>query len=103
VAYAELRSALAAAVRQAQHTRDEHIASIRFFEKMWTQMTAVHVDESLLHAAGDLADRYELRGFDAIHLASALSLHGELGVAVTFWSFDDRLNEAAAVCGLVLA
>jgi uncharacterized protein len=63
----------------------------------WEHYVAVAVTRDLCREAGDLAERYRLRGFDAIHLASfAEVLRGLQGRAdVTFSSFDDRLNRAA--------
>ena len=50
----------------------------------------------MCRAAGDVAERYALRGYDSIHLASFLEVAGEAGVLDTeFSSFDDRLNGAA--------
>jgi len=47
-------------------------------------------------AAGDLAERYSLRGFDSIHLASFAEVARRAGPMQTqFSSFDDRLNDAA--------
>jgi predicted nucleic acid-binding protein len=41
-----------------------------------------------------------LRTLDAIHLASALTLHGEIDLFVTY---DDRLEEAAKLAGITTA
>jgi uncharacterized protein len=51
-------------------------------------------------------ERHSLRAYDAVHLATALSVHrwlvekGEMGL--TFLSADDRLNYAAAAAGLAV-
>jgi len=45
--------------------------------------------------ARDLIQRHPLRGFDAVHLASALSLKNALGEEVTFSAADGRLLRAA--------
>jgi predicted nucleic acid-binding protein len=72
------------------------------FQDLIDRLRLVDVSEHLAGVAGDLAARYFLRGLDAIHLASALTLQEGLGEAVSFSSFDGRLNEAAADCGLVV-
>ena len=46
--------------------------------------------------AGELAERRALRGFDAIHLASALEVEQLTGSTPSFACFDDRLREAAS-------
>jgi hypothetical protein len=50
--------------------------------------------------AGDLAERRSLRGFDAIHLASALELERVTGSEAMFLCFDERPSVAAAAGGL---
>jgi hypothetical protein len=47
-----------------------------------------------------LVDRHALRGFDLIHLASALTLRERLGEDFLFACFDDRLLAAARAEGL---
>jgi uncharacterized protein len=60
-------------------------------------------DFDLAHSAGDLAEKHLLRGFDAVHLASAVILREELTEPIRFLAFDDRLMTAAAAEGLVTA
>jgi len=47
-----------------------------------------------------LVTHYPLRGFDAIHVASALDLRDETGVEWTFAGADRRQLEAARAEGL---
>jgi predicted nucleic acid-binding protein len=52
--------------------------------------------DSLCRAAGELAEKYGLRGFDSIHLASFAEVSRRAGPDDTrFSSFDNRLNQAA--------
>jgi predicted nucleic acid-binding protein len=54
------------------------------------------VTEPVSREAGELAERYALRGFDALHLASFAEIARKAGPAKTrFSSFDDRLNKAS--------
>ena len=50
--------------------------------------------QPLAYRAGEMAERNDLRGFDAIHLANAARL-GERFSDVRFLAFDARLMEAA--------
>ena len=50
--------------------------------------------------ARDLIQRHPLRGFAAVHLASALNLKRDLGEPITFAAADERLLQAAAAEGL---
>ena len=53
--------------------------------------------------AGELAERHGLRGFDAIHLASALWLKSVHSGELLFAAFDRRIALAAAAAGLTVA
>jgi predicted nucleic acid-binding protein len=57
----------------------------------------------MMRRAGDLAEHYNLRGYDSVHLAAAESLiigHGS--GFLRFASFDHALNAAASAVGLRL-
>jgi predicted nucleic acid-binding protein len=55
---------------------------------------------TLIRAAGEVAEHYRLRAYDAIHLASALSLEkGDLVLA----TWDADLRRAAGDVGLAVA
>ncbi|HET8536300.1 MAG TPA: PIN domain-containing protein, partial [Solirubrobacteraceae bacterium] len=58
------------------------------------------VDEALTRHAGELADARALRGYDAVHLASALALGVEDTIVVTW---DRDLSDAAHAAGLAVA
>jgi predicted nucleic acid-binding protein len=97
VAYPETRSAL------ARRRRDGGLSGSAFqdakgeFEAEWSLFAKIETNAALCHEAGELAERYELRGFDSIHLASFAEMLRALHGAddVEFSSFDDRLNRAA--------
>jgi hypothetical protein len=56
----------------------------------------LEVTAGVSHDAGEFAERYALRGVDALHLASFVEIARRAGVADTrFTSFDDPLNKAA--------
>ncbi len=57
---------------------------------------------SVVRTAGDLAEVYGLRGFNSIHLASALWLKEKASTAFCFAVFDQRLRAAADRAGLVV-
>ena len=60
-------------------------------------MVLIGIDEILARDAGELADELGLRGYDSVHLASALALGGD-DVALITWDVD--LRAAAADVGL---
>jgi hypothetical protein len=54
------------------------------------------VSDLVAYRAGEMAERFALRGFDAVHLASASRL-AERFTDLRVLTFDDRLEEAARV------
>lgn len=96
VAYPEARSALARLCREGALTPDEHASTKADLEEDWPRYLAIEASGRVWRAAGDLAEKHALRGFDSLHLASFLYLVDEgVGEPVQFSSFDGRLNSAA--------
>lgn len=73
--YAEGRAALAMAHRMERLTDEGLRTAVRDFESLHDQLDIVEVTPVLVRDAGSLAERFALRGYDAVHLASALLLH----------------------------
>jgi hypothetical protein len=73
--------------------------ALKDFESLHSELLLVGVDDLTAHQAGELAERFALRGYDAIHLASALSLATD----TTLVSWDNDLRRAAAASGCILA
>jgi uncharacterized protein len=98
VAYVEVRSAIAAAVRSRRvSARIGGQAAIRF-DTLWTRLAVVELDEPLASSAADLSEAHGLRALDAIHLAGAVTLPG---VVLVTWA--ERLRQAALAVGLSVA
>jgi uncharacterized protein len=103
VAYAEFRGSLARARRAGRLTQPLYNDTLSIFERAWATYSRIPVDERLVSQSGVLAEKHFLRGFDAIHLASALTLQRELRDDVTFSAADGRLVSAASAEGLLVA
>jgi predicted nucleic acid-binding protein len=96
LAYAETRAALARLRRERALTASKFAATKRDFEAEWPTYLTMEATSALCRAAGDLAERYHLRGFDSIHLASFAEVSRRAGTRESrFASFDRRLNQAA--------
>ena len=96
VAYAETRAALSRLRREGMLKPSKLTSAKREFEDQWPTYLTLEASDSLCRAAGELAEKYSLRGFDSIHLASFVEVAGLAGTDDTrFSSFDDRLNTAA--------
>jgi predicted nucleic acid-binding protein len=97
VLFAEASAGLAGARRGGRTAPAEHLASIRQLESLWHDVEAIDVTEPLARRAGELAELCALRGYDAIHLASAEAILDDGDVMVVS---DTRLAEAAASLGI---
>ena len=96
VTYAESRAALARLRREGALTVTKFTAVKREFEEQWPSFMKLDATDALCRTAGEFAERYRLRGFDGVHLASFAEVARRAGPRETrFSSFDDRLNKAA--------
>jgi predicted nucleic acid-binding protein len=100
VAEAELRSALARRKREGQLTSSQLIALKQRFREAWADTVRIPLTDGLSALAGDLTEYHGLRGFDAIHLPSALSVMDDEDGETWFYSADVKLNSAAKREGL---
>lgn len=97
LSYPEGRAALAAARRQGRLGEVEHAKALAVFEELQEDLITVGVDSSLARCAGEYAEDLGLRGYDSVHLATALELGDEEVVLVTW---DRDLARAAERVGL---
>jgi predicted nucleic acid-binding protein len=96
VAYAETRAAFARLRRSGELTSARFATVKRVFEGQWAAFLALDVTAPVTREAGEFAERYALRGYDALHLASFAEIARRAGLSETrFSSFDDRLNTAS--------
>lgn len=103
VAYAEARAAFARLLRERPAARTRHRQRMEQLGRDWNRYAVVELTPALSHNAGELAERHGLRGFDAIHLASALWLKSTWAGELSFMAFDARLASAADSAGLTIA
>lgn len=95
VAYAEIFAGFARKLREGHLSKTLHALACRQFDRDWQSYLRVELQDDILFLARDLVQRHPLRGFDAVHLASALSLKNALGEEITFAAADGRLLRAA--------
>jgi predicted nucleic acid-binding protein len=100
VTYPEGRAALSAAMRAGRLVAREHARSKRDLDRALASLTIVELDPSVARAAGDVSERFALRAYDAVHLASALVVDEGDTVVVTW---DRALANAAGAAGLGVA
>jgi uncharacterized protein len=100
LAYPEVCAALAAAHRN--HTLDANglEAALQIWEEFWSATRPVELRTEVERHAGELAQLHSLRGADAVHLASVLTVP-KLELVVAVW--DKRLHAGARAEGLATA
>ncbi len=100
LAYPEVRAALAAAHRH--HTLDSNglEAALQMWEEFWSATRTVELGLDVERHAGELAQLHSLRGADAVHLASALTVP-KMELIVAVW--HKRLHAGAQAEGLATA
>lgn len=100
IAYPEMISALNRRLRQGDISKREYSLLTAKFFKEWHDFVVLDFSEV---EAGNLIDKYGLRGFDAVHLSAAKLLKGKQdNITVSFSSFDEKLNKAALSEGFTI-
>jgi hypothetical protein len=97
IAYAELRAAIAAAVRDGRVPAERRDATMALATQLWDRLRRIALDWPLVLEAGDLAERHGLRGYDAVHLAALVRAGGPESIILACW--DGDLRRAAASLG----
>ena len=100
VSRAEVAAALAKAVRVGVLSRDEAQSAFQTFTVDWENLARLQMTEVLAARAAALAWEHGLRGYDAVHLAAALSWLEMLGEPVLLATFDRQLWQGAQTAGL---
>ncbi len=102
ISRAEVAAALAKAVRTGALTQEGAASALQVFRSEWPNLVRVQATEMVVTRADALAWELGLRGYDAVHLASALLWQESLGEPVAMAAFDLKLWEASKERGLVL-
>jgi predicted nucleic acid-binding protein len=98
--YPETRAALARAERMGRLTMAQLATAVDELESLIGQLDVIEVSPDIAHAGGELAQRFGLRGYDAVHLAAGLAMNDDDVVLVTG---DHDLAAAAEAAGIATA
>lgn len=97
IAWAEYHAALSRRAREVpEDTGATEIAKRRLADE-WPRYLVMEVSQQVVERAGEFADTFALRGYDAVQLAAAHVAMTEGRNPLAFACFDRRLNNAAAV------
>jgi predicted nucleic acid-binding protein len=69
--YVEAAAALAQALRLGRLDQAQHRTGFELLNTLWSQLTVIDVDQALVSQAAADAELWGLRGYDAVHCASA--------------------------------
>lgn len=95
IAYVEARAAFARKFREKGLSESEYRKIIRTLDNDWENYFVINVSEETVKLAGNLCEKFRLRGYDALHLASASILNKSITGTIYFSCSDSRLNKAA--------
>lgn len=97
--YPEARAAVAAAHRGRRITSAVLRRAVDRVDELCAEVEVIGIDPDLAHTAGDLAEAHGLRGYDAVHLATALSIEADSLLLAT-WDGDLARAALAAGCSV---
>ena len=100
IAYAEAMASFYRKKREANIHRDVFHTLIQAFQQDWKSLICIQVNDDLNDMIDKVLSHHPLRGFDSIHLASALILHDAAPEDFVFACFDKTLAQAAVAEGL---
>jgi len=100
ISRAEVAAALARATRVGLVTREAGAKALQAFNTDWEHLVRLQLGEPLAARAAALAWEHGLRGYDAVHLASALAWSESLGENVAVATYDRELWRGARASGL---
>jgi len=75
-------------------------SAVRAIDDLYAELRVIGIDGALAQSTGELAELHGLRGYDAVHLASAISI-GDPGILTVTWDHDPA--DAAVACGYAVA
>ena len=99
---AEVAAALAKAARLGALTRADAGQSLSEFRSHWPYFLRLRLTEAIATQADELAWAHGLRGYDAVHLATALTWQATLDEPLTLGTFDRQLWQAGQNIGLAV-
>ena len=100
ISRAEVAAAISKAVRVGVLNREEAKSAFQVFTLDWENLARLQMTEVLAARAATLAWEHGLRGYDAVHLAAALTWQEMLGEPVVLATFDRQLWQGAKTAGL---
>ena len=100
ITYTEMSAALAKIKRMQWVSSDEAYSAWQNFLEDYPFLISIEITQAVVVLAGDLAWEHGSRGYDAVHLATALIWQEKIGESVQMATFDKELWRVAKKVGL---
>jgi predicted nucleic acid-binding protein len=101
IAWAESHAALSRRAREVPPDAPVIEQAKAALAQDWPHFVVMEVSQALVERAGEYADTFALRGYDSVQLAAAFETGRIAQSQICFACFDERLNKAAKVLGMV--
>ena len=102
ISRAEVSAALGKAARMGTLTHAEASAALQAFRAEWPNLPRIALTEAVVARADEQAWEHGLRGYDAVHLATAIFWQEMMEETLTLATFDRQLWKAGKATGLVV-
>ena len=99
---AEMAAARARATRMKLIPSAEGEAAWNRFLTDWSSISRLRISRQIIDRASQFAWEYSIRGYDAVHLASAILWQETLETQITLATFDRELWSAGSLTGLIV-
>lgn len=100
IAWAEYYAATARRAREVTEDQGGMDRARQSLAADWEHYVVIDVSQAVVVRAGEYADAFALRGYDAVQLAAAAEAMEAAGQDLIFACFDRRLNKAAGLLGM---
>ncbi len=101
ISRAEVAAALGKAARTKLLAQERAAAALSAFADDWNDLIRLQLGEAIVARAAALAWDRGMRGYDAVHLASALFWYESLNEPIALATYDRELWRGAKASGLV--
>ena len=100
ISRAEVAAAIMRASRMEIINREDALQAIHKFRSEWESVQRLPVTEATVARADSLVSNYDLRGYDAVHMAAALIWQEAIIETITMATYDHILWNVARKEGL---
>jgi len=100
ISRAEVAAGIMRASRMEIISREDALQAMKVFRSEWENLQRLPVTEAIVARADSLVSNYDVRGYDAVHLAAALIWQEAIVETITMATYDHNLWNVARKAGL---